>query len=87
MIPVSVFLAFAFGYLLTHLFRVVNAVAGPAISADLGIDTAALGFLTSVYFLAFASMQLPLGLLLDRYGPSRVQAAKQKGFARFERNG
>jgi predicted MFS family arabinose efflux permease len=75
MIPLSLFLAFAFGYLLTHLFRVVNAVAGPAISADLGIDTAALGFLTSVYFLAFASMQLPLGLLLDRYGPSRVQAA------------
>jgi predicted MFS family arabinose efflux permease len=74
MIPVSLFLAFAFGYFLTHLFRVVNAVAGPAISADLGIDIAALGFLTSVYFLAFASTQLPLGLLLDRYGPSRVQA-------------
>jgi predicted MFS family arabinose efflux permease len=75
MIPISLFLAFAFGYLVTHLFRVVNAVAGPAISVELGIDTAALGFLTSVYFLAFASAQLPLGLLLDRYGPSRVQAA------------
>lgn len=75
MVPVSLFLAFAFGYFLTHLFRVVNAVAGPAISAELAIDAAELGFLTSVYFLAFAAFQLPLGVLLDRYGPNRVQAA------------
>ena len=75
MVPASLFLAFAFGYFLTHLFRVVNAVAGPAISAELAIDAAELGFLTSVYFLAFAAFQLPLGILLDRYGPNRVQAA------------
>lgn len=73
MIPVSLFLAFAFGYFLGHLFRVINAVVGPAISAELGIDTAALGFLTSVYFLAFAAAQLPLGMLLDRFGANRVQ--------------
>jgi len=73
MIPVRLFLAFAFGYFLAHVFRVVNAVAGPEISADIGIDTAALGFLTSVYFLSFAAAQLPLGVLLDRYGANRVQ--------------
>src|SRR3546814_17486954 len=27
------------------------------------------------YFLAFAGFQLPLGLLLDRFGPRRVQSA------------
>jgi MFS family permease len=75
MIPVRLFLAFAFGYFLTHVFRVVNAVAGPEISAEVGIATAELGFLTSVYFLAFAAFQLPLGILLDRYGPNRVQGA------------
>lgn len=74
MIPIRLFIAFAFGYFLTHLYRVVNAVAGPAISADIGIDTAELGFLTSVYFLSFAAVQLPLGVLLDRYGASRVQS-------------
>jgi len=73
MIPIRLFLTFAFGLFLTHLFRVVNAVAGPNISADIGIDTATLGFLTSVYFLSFAAVQLPLGVLLDRYGASRVQ--------------
>lgn len=65
---------FAFAYLLSYLIRVVNAVAGPAIANDLGVDAASLGFLTSVYFLTFASAQLPLGVALDRYGPRRVQA-------------
>ena len=29
--------------------------------------------LTSAYFLAFAAVQLPAGMLLDRYGPRRVE--------------
>jgi MFS family permease len=35
----------------------------------------ALGLLTSTYFLAFGAAQLPLGMLLDRFGPRRVEAA------------
>ena len=31
--------------------------------------------MTSVYFLTFAAVQLPLGALMDRYGPRRVQSA------------
>jgi MFS family permease len=31
--------------------------------------------MTSVYFLTFAAIQLPLGVLLDRFGPRRVQSA------------
>ena len=34
----------------------------------------ALGLLTSTYFLAFGAAQLPLGMLLDRFGPRRVEA-------------
>ncbi len=34
---------------------------------------ASLGLLTSAYFLAFAAMQIPAGMLLDRYGPRRVE--------------
>ncbi|MCB1809326.1 MAG: MFS transporter, partial [Candidatus Competibacteraceae bacterium] len=37
------------------------------------LDAADLGLLTSVYFLAFALFQLPLGILLDRFGPRRVE--------------
>ena len=33
-----------------------------------------MGLLTSVYFLAFGLLQIPFGVLLDRYGPRRVDA-------------
>lgn len=70
-----VFLPFAGGYFLSYLFRSTNAVIAPQLTAQIGLTAADLGLLTSCYFLAFASFQLPLGLLLDRYGPRRVQSA------------
>ena len=66
---------FALGYFLSYLFRAVNAVVGPILAADLGLGAAELGLLTSAYLFAFALFQLPLGVLLDRFGPRRVQAA------------
>ena len=39
-----------------------------------GFSAAGLGLLTSVYFISFASFQLPLGLLLDRFGPRRTES-------------
>jgi MFS family permease len=69
-----IFLPFAFGYFLSYLYRTVNAVLAPDLVRDLNLDPASLGLLTSAYFLAFAAAQLPLGVLLDRYGPRRVEA-------------
>ena len=69
-----VFAPFAFGYFLSYLGRVVNAVLAPHLTAEFDLGAADLGFLTSVYFLAFAAFQLPLGILLDRFGPRRIDA-------------
>lgn len=69
-----VFFPFALGYFLSYMFRTVNSVIAPNLVADTGIDAASLGFLTSAFFLAFACIQLPLGMLLDRFGPRRVEA-------------
>jgi MFS family permease len=66
---------FALGYFLSYLFRSVNAVVAPNLVAELDIQAAELGLLTAAYLLTFAAFQLPLGVLLDRYGPRRVQAA------------
>lgn len=68
------FIPFALGYFLSYLFRVVNAVIAPDLVADLQIDPSQLGLLTSTYFIAFASSQLPLGIFLDRFGPRIVES-------------
>lgn len=68
-----VLLPFALAYFLSYLFRVVNAVIAPDLVTDLGIGPADLGLLTAAYFISFAAFQLPLGILLDRFGPRRVE--------------
>lgn len=40
----------------------------------MGLDAANLGLLTAVYFLVLAGAQIPIGVLLDRFGPRRVQS-------------
>ena len=70
----AVFLPFAAGYYISFLFRNVNSVVFPELTQAFGLSPGALGFLTSAYFLTFAGAQLPLGMLMDRYGPRRVNA-------------
>ena len=70
----KVFLPFAAGYFLSYLYRVVNAVISTDLVADIGIGPSALGLLTATYFISFASFQLPLGVLLDRFGPRRTES-------------
>lgn len=72
---VRVFVPFALGYFLSYLYRVVNAVIAPDLIRELGLDASELGLLTSAYFITFAAFQLPLGILLDRVGPRRTEAA------------
>jgi len=69
-----VFIPFASGYFLSYLYRVVNAVMAPDLTSDLGLNPSQLGMLTSAYFISFAAFQLPLGVLLDRYGPRRIES-------------
>lgn len=70
-----VFLPFAVGYYLSYLFRTINALIAGHLCSDTGLGTVDLGLLTSVYFLVFAAAQIPVGILLDRFGPRHVQSA------------
>ena len=69
-----VFLPFALGYYLSYFLRNANAVIAPVLSGELSLSPADLGLLTSTYLLVFGAFQIPLGILLDRYGPRRVEA-------------
>jgi MFS family permease len=73
-IILPVFLPFVAGYYLAYLFRTINAAISPALASEFGLDAADTGLLASVYFLVFGLMQIPVGVLLDRLGPRRVQA-------------
>jgi sugar phosphate permease len=70
----AVFACFAAAYLLSYGLRAINAVIAPALQAELGLSNADLGLLSSAYFLSFASLQLPLGAWLDKYGARRTEA-------------
>jgi len=74
MIFARVFLPFALGFLFSYILRVVNAVIAPSLIRDIGIGAGDLGLLTSVNFFALAAFQLPLGVLLDRYGPRKTES-------------
>ncbi|MCW8881804.1 MAG: MFS transporter [Sedimenticola sp.] len=65
---------FALGYYLSYLARVVNAVLAPDLVTELSLDPDALGLMTASYFFTFAAAQLPLGILLDRYSPAKIEA-------------
>lgn len=70
-----VFLPFALGHYLSSLLRNVNAVLAPDLLKALALSPGQLGLLTSAFFFAFALVQLPVGIALDRYGPRKVQLA------------
>ena len=73
-VPFSrIYAAFAAGYLMSYVFRTVNAMISPELTRELALQPGALGLLTSTYFMTFAIMQIPAGMLLDRYGPRRVE--------------
>lgn len=78
MIPnlmLRVFLPYALGNVLGAFYRTVMAVLAPDLIDELGLGAEELGLLTSIYFLIFAAAQLPMGVLLDRYGPRIVTTA------------
>ncbi|MET4349552.1 MFS transporter, partial [Bradyrhizobium sp. RT9a] len=69
-----VFLPFAAGYYLSYLFRTINTLVAGRLASDLGLGAADVGLLTSIYFLVVMAAQIPVGMLLDRFGPRRVQS-------------
>ena len=71
----QVFLPFVAAYYLSFLFRTINATVAGSLTAEFGLDAGDLGLLTSVYYLTFAAAQIPIGILLDRYGPGLIQSA------------
>src|SRR3954465_2422975 len=60
------------GGALNYVDRATLSVANKLIQEELGIPVAKMGLLLSAFLWAYALAQLPVGGLLDRYGPRRL---------------
>ena len=69
---ITVFFVFAFGYFLSCLLRAITATLSPVLTSEFNLLAADLGLLAGGYFLGFACMQIPLGYLLDKFGPKKI---------------
>ena len=69
---IIVFLVFAYGYFLSCLLRAITATLSPVLTSEFNLSAADLGLLAGGYFFGFACMQIPLGYLLDKFGPKKI---------------
>ncbi|WP_162958267.1 MFS transporter [Nocardia yunnanensis] len=68
---ITIALLFA-AWVVDYIDRTVINFALPAIGRDLGLDHTQQGLLVSMFFFAYALVQVPGGLLADRYGSLKV---------------
>lgn len=62
-------------FILAHFLRSAPAVIAPDLRAELALTPGQLSSLPAAIFLGAALMQLPVGVLLDRFGPRRTMAS------------
>ncbi len=60
------------GVLIAYIDRVNLSVAAPQLQQEFGLDATQMGLLLSAFFWSYAFLQIPTGLLLDRFGVSRI---------------
>mgnify|MGYP001467704202 FL=1 len=69
---ITIFLVFALGYFISNLLRAITATISPELVSEFNLTSGELGLLGGGYFLGFASVQIPLGYLLDSKGPKKI---------------
>lgn len=70
-----VFLLACLLFMLSQFYRASLAVISPDLIRDLSIDTRGLSLISAVFFYAFALMQIPISMVLDRIGPRIAMTA------------
>jgi MFS family permease len=61
-------------FLYAWVLRVAPSVMVEELMRDFSVGAAVLGSLSAAYFYGYAGMQIPVGVLLDRFGPRRLLA-------------
>jgi len=61
-------------FLYAFVQRVAPSVMVDDLMREFGVGAAAIGHLSAFYFYAYVSLQLPIGVLMDRIGPRRLMS-------------
>ena len=69
---ILIFCVFAFGFFISNLLRSITATLTPVLTTEFDLSAGNLGLLAGGYFIGFAVMQIPVGLLLDKHGPKKI---------------
>jgi ACS family D-galactonate transporter-like MFS transporter len=56
------------GILVNYFDRITLSVAAPQLQQEFSLDAAQLGLIFSIFFWSYALLQIPVGLVLDRFG-------------------
>lgn len=59
-------------YFYEYFLRVTPSVMKSQLQTSFGLTETAFGFMVAFYYYAYTPMQIPVGILMDRYGPKRV---------------
>ena len=72
LLPVLGWLTAALFFFYAWVLRVAPSVMVEELMRDFAVGAAVLGNLSAAYFYGYAGMQIPIGMLLDRFGPRRL---------------
>jgi sugar phosphate permease len=59
-------------FFLSQFYRTTSAVIASELMRDLSLTAEDLGFLSSIFFYAFALIQIPMGVAMDNFGAKRM---------------
>jgi len=74
LLPLLGWLTAALFFFYAWVLRVAPSVMVEELMRDFAVGAAVLGNLSAAYFYGYAGMQIPVGVLLDRFGPRRLIA-------------
>jgi len=75
LLPFLAWLTGAMFFFYAWVLRVAPSVMVDELMRDFAVGAAAIGNLSAFYYYGYAGMQIPIGLMMDRFGPRRLMTA------------
>lgn len=80
-LPLLAWATGALFFFYAFVLRVAPSVMIEEMMRDFGVGAAAIGNLSAFYFYSYAGLQIPIGMMIDRFGPRRLMAVAGLGCA------